>query len=230
MSSNLINPSQWCIVANALQKDLEWMIPYLYHQKIIVCDGAYDAIQSWGISIDAIIGDFDSTSHSKLLKNWFHTPDQNKTDLHKAILHADQQGATEIIILNALGNAMSHTLHNLRLLKRLHNPSRSLQLLHAIEDTHSQFPSSGIESIQYVSNATLQLQGAVNASVSLFGFPIGIANSFGLEWDLYDSTLSFEAHDSARNRLAQPSATLSIQNDAILMMDASIQVSKAPIS
>jgi thiamine pyrophosphokinase len=227
MTSPSKKNSNWCIIANAYQKDLEWMRPFLDHKKIIVCDGAYDAIKTWDIAIDTILGDFDSihpTMHSPSSPQWVHAPDQTKTDLHKAIDYADSQGAQDILILNALGNEMSHTLHNLRLLKRLHSPSRSLCMLHAVHDSNSRFASSGIESIQYFSDTTITLQGSVSAAISLFGFPECTASSSGLMWDLSQSKLTFADQDSARNRLAKPSAVLSIQKDAILMMDASIQI------
>ena len=227
MTSHSKKNSHWCIIANAYQKDLEWMRPFLDHKKIIVCDGAYDAIKTWDIAIDTLLGDFDSihkSMHSPSSPQWVHVPDQNKTDLHKAIDYADQQGADDILILNALGNEMSHTLHNLRLLKRLHNPSRSLRLLHTVHDANSRFPSSGIESIQYLSDTTIALQGSVNAAISLFGFPECIASSWGLMWDLNQSKLIFADQDSARNRLGKPRAVLTIQKDSLLMMDASIHI------
>jgi thiamine pyrophosphokinase len=231
MTSPSKKNSNWCIIANAYQKDLEWMRPFLDHKKIIVCDGAYDvikdAIKTWDITLDILLGDFDSIhniNYSPSLPQWVHVPDQNKTDLHKAIDYADSQGANDILILNALGNEMSHTLHNLRLLKRLHSPSRSLRLLHAVHDSNSRFPSSGIESIQYLSDTTITLQGSVNAAISLFGFPECVASSSGLMWDLNQSKLTFADQDSARNRLAERSVVLTIQKDAVLMMDASVQI------
>jgi|GEM_PF-2284536 len=220
----MTNQNKWAIIANANQTDQAWMLSYLKDLNIIACDGAYDYVKTWGVTIDTILGDFDSTQHPTHSPRFVHTPDQNKTDLHKAIEYADKQGATEIIIFNALGNAMSHTLHNLRLLKRLYNPNRSLLMLHAIEETNDQYPSSGIESIQYIYNKTILLQGQINRSLSVFGLPNCIASSQGLTWNLNHTHLLFSDNDSSRNRLKQPNAALTIQGDGLIMMDTKITI------
>jgi thiamine pyrophosphokinase len=217
------NQNTWAIIANASQIDKAWMLPYLSDYQLIVCDGAYDYVKNWNISIDTILGDFDSTQYPTHTSHFVHTPDQNKTDLHKAIDYADKQGATQIIIFNALGNQMSHTLHNLRLLKRLHSPKRSLCMLHTMHDPNTTFPSSSIESIQYLHDTTTVLEGPIEASISLFGFPQCIASSYGLVWDLDQTTLEFSEYDSSRNRLATTNAALTIQGEGLLMMDTHIQ-------
>lgn len=216
--------NNWAIIANAAQPDLVWMQPYLQQHTIIVCDGAYDAVKDWDITIDTILGDFDSTNQPIHSPRFVHTPDQNKTDLQKAIEYADQHGATSIRIFNALGNEMSHTLHNLRLLKRLYKPSRPMVMLHPFQDHNQQQPSNGIETVQYLTNQTLLLQGQPDAQLSLFGFPECTASSHGLAWDLEKTSLVFADLDSSRNRLTSSHAIITIKNDALLMMHADISI------
>lgn len=214
----------WTIIANATHTDLEWMLTYLNNTHIIVCDGAYDAIKNWGIAIDTILGDFDSTTYPMHSPRFVHIEDQNKTDLQKAIEYADKQNANSITILNGLGNAMDHTLHNMLLLKRLYQPHRPIQLLHPIHDINKTYPCSGIQYLQYFHNESILLEGEINSSLSLFGFPECIASSQGLTWELERTPLAFATLDSSRNRLANPTAVVTVQHDAILMMDAAIRI------
>lgn len=64
---------------------LEWS-PY-----VIVLDGALDKVMSLGVKFDVLLGDFDRMeANQELFPNQpdieiVHTPDQNKTDLEKAL-------------------------------------------------------------------------------------------------------------------------------------------------
>ena len=92
---------------------LEWS-PY-----ILALDGALARITTWGIKIDAVLGDFDSLSSlDEVIANQqpievISLPDQNKTDLEKGIEWLVSKGHHAINIVWATGLRADHTLNNL---------------------------------------------------------------------------------------------------------------------
>jgi thiamine pyrophosphokinase len=96
-----------------LQQLLEWS-PY-----VVVLDGAIHRVSKLGIKIDVLLGDFDSPEHSlELVKDQMpveivHTPDQNKTDLHKGIEFLISKGYEAVNIVWATGRRADHSLSNM---------------------------------------------------------------------------------------------------------------------
>src|SRR5277367_6590431 len=91
-------------------------IPTYPSHDVIALDGAAETLKKFKIIPKIIIGDLDSIS-PKTLKFFaqqqvaiIKDSDQNSTDLDKGIRHALSLGAEEIIISNALGGRIDHTL------------------------------------------------------------------------------------------------------------------------
>lgn len=100
---------------------------FLSGQKVshVICaDKGFCLAQTLGISIDYIVGDFDSVAQDKVeayTKN--HSvevrkfqPEKDFTDTQIAISLALEKGATEIIILGATGTRLDHVFANINLL------------------------------------------------------------------------------------------------------------------
>lgn len=92
---------------------LEWS-PY-----VIVLDGALDKVMSLGVKFDVLLGDFDRMeANQELFPNQpdieiVHTPDQNKTDLEKALDFLIAKGQKAVNIVWATGLRMDHTFNNI---------------------------------------------------------------------------------------------------------------------
>lgn len=102
-----------------LDELLEWS-PY-----IVVLDGAIHRVLEMGIKADVLLGDFDRNELSFDLirqKQDFieivHTPNQDKTDLEKAIDFLIEKGHKAATILWATGRRADHTLANIANLVR----------------------------------------------------------------------------------------------------------------
>jgi thiamine pyrophosphokinase len=102
-----------------LNQLLEWS-PF-----VVVLDGAYERVQNLGIKIDVILGDFDRIDFQKeyLGKIQFpieviHTPDQDKTDLEKAIDFLIERGFPAANIVWATGRRADHTFANISILPK----------------------------------------------------------------------------------------------------------------
>jgi thiamine pyrophosphokinase len=93
-------------------------------QPLLAADGGANHLARIGLKPSAVIGDLDSI-HDQT-RAWLgeqtmvHRPDQDRTDLDKALSHAFfDVGLTSLNVLAALGGRIDHDLGNLGLLARL---------------------------------------------------------------------------------------------------------------
>jgi thiamine pyrophosphokinase len=100
---------------------LEWS-PY-----VIVLDGAIRRVLNLQIKFDVLLGDFDSNTiltDSHTLQDSIeiiHTPDQNKTDLEKAIDFLIERGHKAVNVIWATGRRADHTIANITGIVRFKN-------------------------------------------------------------------------------------------------------------
>lgn len=102
-----------------LDELLEWS-PF-----VVVLDGAMKRVMKLGIKVDVLLGDFDRNElefeeikASQDAIEIVHTPDQEKTDLEKAIDFLIEKGHKAATILWATGRRADHTFANIANLVR----------------------------------------------------------------------------------------------------------------
>lgn len=86
---------------------------------VVCCDGAIEALDKFGKTPLALIGDGDSVSEelkNKYLDRWHFIADQETNDLTKAMNFCIEKGFKEVAILGATGKREDHTLANISLL------------------------------------------------------------------------------------------------------------------
>ena len=91
------------------------------HDLFLAVDGAARTAHTFGLSPDIISGDFDSVSFEEAQRlspkaECVRTPDQNYTDLEKALRLAQERGATHVSIAGASGGRIDHALGAISLL------------------------------------------------------------------------------------------------------------------
>lgn len=99
--------------------------------KIICVDGALHAVDTMNLSIDYLVGDFDTVSHDLLNKYQRavalgkknieikqYNPVKDETDTEIAITIAIENGADEIVLFGATGSRIDHMLANIHLLMK----------------------------------------------------------------------------------------------------------------
>jgi thiamine pyrophosphokinase len=100
---------------------LEWS-PF-----IVVLDGAIQKILDKGIKIDVLLGDFDRNPNLDNIINQqpdiqiVYTPDQEKTDLEKAIEYLIEKGHKAANIIWATGKRADHSITNMTNIVRYKN-------------------------------------------------------------------------------------------------------------
>lgn len=179
-------------------------------KTIVALDGAADQLQECDIQPHIIIGDFDSIETPPApQKNReieiVHSPNQNFTDLEKAIRHCDEKGARSITIVNALGGRMDHTLWNMRLLRRYYKSSRSLTVI------------ADDQQLSYHKDETIQLNGIPGKNCGIFAAPKATVTSKGLTYDMDDYELQYGHQESVANTIKDTEVTLEIHGEVIIV-------------
>ena len=93
-------------------------------RSLLAADGGANHLARLGLRPHQVIGDFDSITPATRAwvgeERMVHRPDQDRTDLDKALEFAfDEKKLQEISVLAALGGRVDHDLGNLGLLARL---------------------------------------------------------------------------------------------------------------
>jgi len=179
--------------------------------NLIALDGAAEIFKAQNILPTLIIGDLDSIKPSthKYFKDKnvkiIQIDDQNSTDLDKGILHCLEHDATDIVIHNAIGSRLDHTLYNTRTLKKYHNNKTLIKIINESE------------SIQYLQDCTIEISGNIGQNIAIMAADEAVVSSQGLKYEMTDYLIKFGASESTSNELAKPNAKLTIIGGAFLI-------------
>lgn len=190
---------------------LEWS-PF-----VLVLDGAIDRVLSRGIKIDVLFGDFDHLNidledlrSSQFPIEIIHAPDQEKTDLEKAIEFLIERDFPAANIVWATGKRADHTMVNIANL-----PKYSGQIKLKMIDDHScifpilPFPNIFIK--WYKKGSTISLM------------PIGEATGIttkNLKYSLYSETLKLGHRNGSSNEAIEDGEVhISYQTGDMLIME-----------
>ncbi|MBI1222605.1 MAG: thiamine diphosphokinase [Bacteroidetes bacterium] len=186
---------------------LEWS------PTVIVLDGAARRVHELGIKIDAILGDFDSEKSpddiaaSQQPVQLIHAPDQNKTDLEKAIEWLIKEGYPAANILWATGLRADHTINNMMSLVKFRDQIDLVML-----DDHSRIFTLPFE---------FKKKYPVGSNISLI--PIGVVEgifSKGLKYELDNGTLESGVRSGSSNQVTEVGwVEISYLKGNLLMME-----------
>lgn len=217
--ANAINSRSWLLIANGAPLSSDYLNKLARNKQVMVLDGAYEYAKQVELSIDVLLGDFDSINPDILAAirkssdpiKIIDAPDQNKTDLEKGLDYIDKQNPEIIYICAATGLRLQHTLYNLRILKKYHRADRPLILL------------SETELIRYYENTEINIAGQINECIALLGFPHASISTSGLKYDVTDYFMEFEKRNSICNALAQSQANIKIHGEALVIREIANQ-------
>lgn len=186
---------------------LEWS-PF-----IVVLDQAIYRVLELGIKIDVWMGDFDQQHDFESIRSQqepleiINTPDQNKTDLEKAIDFLIGRGFPAANIVWATGRRADHAITNITNLVRYKNQIRLV-----LFDDHSKiFPLKGTYEKWYVAGTPISLIPVGQVS--------GIQTS-GLKYNLNDETLILGQRSGNSNEAEKDGIVrISAQKGDLLIME-----------
>ncbi|WP_209389307.1 thiamine diphosphokinase [Chryseobacterium sp. RR2-3-20] len=185
--------------------------PELSDFGLIACtDGAFHYLKQLNFpleKLDFISGDFDSHSGSDdsvYDDKFIFTPDQNKTDFHKALEIILQKGYKNIDVLGASGGEQDHFLGNLTVAF-----SFKEKLNIKFYDEFSEY---------FFIPKNFVLKNVKGCMVSLYPFPIA-ENVFtkGLNWSLNGESLNITSRIGTRNFAVQEDVSVEYEKGDLLV-------------
>jgi len=182
---------------------------------VIAADGGTRHALAAGVTPHVVIGDLDSiapderarveAAGARVIR---HSPRKDETDLELALLHAARQGATEIVILAALGGRLDQTIANLLLLAL---PELDGLDVRVVEGAQTAFliRAGG-------DGATIEGQPGDTVSLIPLGGDAVDVTAEGLEWPLHGDTLHFGPARGVSNVLAANRARVHLGHGLLL--------------
>ncbi len=176
--------------------------------SIITCtDGSYTRyVKKLSLPISYISGDMDSIKPDKIPSGIeiIHTPDQNKTDFHKALEILLEKGITEVDIFGATGRESDHFIGNLATALYFKN-----QLKITFYDDYSCF---------FFSEKETQLNQVKGKIISLIPFfEAKKITTQGIYYPLNGENLNFPERVGTRNIAEQDKVTISYSEGELLI-------------
>lgn len=207
------------IFVNGLIEDLATLAQFVQDDDYLI--GA-DGGTLHALNIDrmphVVVGDMDSISpliqrelsdHKVQFEEY--QPEKNETDLELAVERAIADGATEIVLVGALGGRLDQTLANLLLLAQREWP---IPISVSDGNQHAQIVRAG---------NPLEVCGQVGMTVSAIPLSERVTGItyHGLKYPLTDATLSLGSTRGISNELQESPATISIGSGLLLIVWAS---------
>ncbi|MDR0595504.1 MAG: thiamine diphosphokinase [Puniceicoccales bacterium] len=182
-------------------------------QTVIALDGASEILRKASIIPDVILGDMDNVSSetlkffAKLGTEILLRPDQNFSDLEKAIFYCKENGAQSITITNATSGRFDHTIANIFFLKKYHSLECDMKIL-----------DNGA-TIMYEEESELVIRAKVGCKCGFFGAPQCKISSHGLKYELdnFESLLGFS--ESLANEFSRSDVQLKISGQCLLTFE-----------
>lgn len=182
--------------------------------KIFAADCGANVALSWGITLDAVIGDFDSIEKKTLqslektqVKRVVTPPEKDETDTQLAVDYAIAQGATEISLIGGVqGDRIEHTIANVTL---TYNPKIPVEIVNG--------PS---KLWVILGPQTVSITGKANDLLSLLPLSQIVTHirTEGLYYPLLDEPLYFGKPRGISNIFAAQKATVSFENGMLLFV------------
>ncbi|MFQ6100297.1 MAG: thiamine diphosphokinase [Anaerolineae bacterium] len=179
---------------------------------IIAADGGAHHALAAGVVPHVVIGDLDSLSpdeqaHGEAAGSQIvrFPPRKDETDLELALLHAAREGATEILILAALGGRLDQTIANVLLLSLPELKGLDVRIVEGAQEAFLIYDKALIEG----------QHGDTVSLIPLGGDAVGVTAE-GLEWPLHEDTLRFGPARGVSNVLTAEQARVRVRRGTLL--------------
>ncbi len=154
---------QTVLFVNGVYTEFERYRPYLETAEYVACaDGGANTAFRWGVTVQALLGDFDSVAPEVLAhftasgaEIHRYPPAKDETDLQIALRFLQAKGADEVVLLGSMGGRLDMALSNL--LSGLTFTRSGMKLLYVDTDCRI-----------WLINSALTVQGEPGDTVSLF--------------------------------------------------------------
>ncbi len=191
--------------------DAPKVFPDADQYELIACtDGAFHYLKNMGFpleKLDFISGDFDS--HSGADENIYHekfiyTPDQDKTDFHKALDLILERGFSMVDVFGGSGGEQDHFLGNLTVAYTFKD-----KINLKFYDEFSEY---------YFIPSNFSVKGVNNKMISLYPFPyVENITTKGVNWPLTNGSLSITSRIGTRNFAVEDEISIEYEKGDLLI-------------
>ena len=177
----------------------------------IAADRGLEAFDAAGLEPDMLVGDMDSVSQNVLARYESRLSEdrlnciKNDTDCEYALNLAISRGATEIVLLGALGGRLDHALANLMMVVRA-----------ARRGVWAEIRAEGVQIVRI--NESYTLTGAKGSTVSLL--PLGEARGIsvrGCYYTIEDFTLASDTSRGVSNVVTADEAVFTVREGDMML-------------
>lgn len=201
---------QTIIIANGNLIDCKTILR-LDNTFIIATDGAYNKCKHLEIIPNLTIGDRDSVINRDQ-ERYLYIPDQETTDLEKAIVYCKNHSFNSILILGAFGEELDHSLNNIMIMAKYLDQDMKFSII-------DQYCYNKAKLGILLKNGSIKFTCPKNSYISILPLPLATISTIGLEWELEKMELSFY-FTSARNRNIQENIQVSCSSGkSIIIID-----------
>lgn len=180
---------------------------------VICLDGGYDKAIEQNISVDLLLGDFDSIKNipSNDVKIMKFPPEKDYTDLELSLKYASSLNADNVIILGGIGGRLDHTIANIQMMSLYSSKFASL----VMKDNAN---------MCFILDSTCMKECKIpcmpDTYISIFSLSevtSGI-NFEGVKYTLNNHTLTRTYPLGVSNEFKEKEATLSIKDGTLLVI------------
>lgn len=204
------------VFVNGTIDDYAAFAPWIAHDDYLVAaDGGARHCLALGLTLDAVVGDLDSleadvveqlAAAGVLIER--HPVAKAQTDLELAIEFALHRGATEILLMGAVGDRLDQTLANLLILAQREWPA-TLTLVERNQLAQLVQPGQPL---------TLQAQVGDTVSILPLSNTVTGITYTGMRYPLINATLHLGSTRGISNEVAVPPATVTITTGRLLVI------------
>ena len=173
--------------------EIKQLVDGLSWDYLICADGGYKIAEKLGLSIDLVVGDFDSSNGQipEHLKTIVVPVEKDDTDLQLALKLAVEKEPCEIIILGGIGGRVDHTIGNIQNIVHYSSDKTNITLVDPFQSITVQHPGlrvyKGNKNTKFSAFAfTKEVTGVTYEGAYYplenhtldYNFPLGISNEF----------------------------------------------------
>jgi thiamine pyrophosphokinase len=215
------------VVANGYIEDDESYVDFVRDDDLIItADGGTEVALELGLEPSVVVGDLDSLPddlraelEQRKVKFVTHPAEKDETDTELAIRYALQAGASEIVLLGAVGDRLDHTLANVLLLG-----------MPELERVPTTLLAGGTQLWLLRGGAQLEFEGQAGDIVTLL--PLGRdaagVTTVGLQWALDNATLCFGPARGVSNVMTNPSVSVKLSDGMLLVTHVRTEPDETP--
>ena len=202
------------IVCNGSVKDYKVIKTYFNNAEYIISvDGGAGHLRKLGVTPDILLGDFDSAHKEDIdyflaqgIKADQFPAEKDMTDSELAIEKALEKGASEIILIGAVGTRFDHSIANVFLLKKLVDKKINACII----DEHNHL---------YMFDRSFSIQRINGYKLSLIPITEKVTgvSTQGLKYVLNNATMELGTSWGVSNEFLEDNATVTIGEGILLV-------------